>query len=104
MRLEQLALVLELLATRLELLPDLLERALDRRAVGRVVRGRPDADVLELGVDLTGERVEVLNRLDLVAEEDAAEGRFRVRREDLDRLATHPEGAARERLVVAAVL
>ena len=47
-RLEQLALLLELLAARLHLVADLAHRALDRRAVGRVVGGRPDAGVLEL--------------------------------------------------------
>src|SRR4051795_7345521 len=92
--LEQLALILELLAARLELVADLLERALDRGAVGRVVGGRPDADVLQLGVDLTRERVEVLDRLDLVPEEDGAEGGLGVAREDLERLAAHPEGPA----------
>src|SRR3954451_9759568 len=103
MGLEQLALVLELLAARFELVADLLECSLDRRAVGRVVRGRPDADVFELRVDLAGERVEVLDRLDLVAEEDRAKGGFRVAREDLERLAANPEGATGERLVVAVV-
>ena len=72
-------------------------------AVGGVVRGRPDADVLELRVDLAGERVEVLDRLDLVAEEDGAVGGLRVGREDLERLAADAEGAAAERRVVARV-
>ena len=47
-RLEQLALLLELLAARLHLVADLPDRALDGRPVGGVVRGRPDAGVLEL--------------------------------------------------------
>jgi hypothetical protein len=51
-RLEQLALLLELGAARLHLVADLDHRALDRRAVGGVVRGRPDAGVLELREDL----------------------------------------------------
>ena len=55
--------------------------------VGGVVGGRPDADVLEVAVDLAGQRVEVLDGLDLVAEEDRAEGGLGVGREDLERLA-----------------
>ena len=102
-RLEQLALLLELLRARLELVADLADRALDRRAVGRVVGGRPDAHVLELLDDLARERVEVLDLLDLVAEEDRAVGRLRVGREHLERLAAHPERAAAERGVVARV-
>ena len=73
-------------------------------AVGGVVGRRPDADVLELLVDLAGERVEVLDRLDLVAEEPRAEGRLGVGREHLERLAAHAERAAGEHLVVAPVL
>ena len=53
--------------------------------------------------DLAGERVEVLDRLDLVAEEDRPVGRLGVGREHLERLAAHAEGAATERLVVARV-
>ena len=51
-RLEQLALGLELLRPHLELVADLADGALDRLAVGGVVRGGPDRGVLELVVDL----------------------------------------------------
>ena len=95
---------LELLAAGLELVADLAQRALDRGPVGGVVGGRPDADVLELVVDLAGERVEVLERLDLVAEEDRPVGGLGVGGEDLERLALDPERAAAQHLVVAAVL
>ena len=88
----------------LELVADLADGALDRLAVGGVVGRRPDADVLELVVDLARERVEVLDLLDLVAEEDRAVGRLGVGREDLERLAAHAERPAREHLVVAVVL
>ena len=104
-RLEQLALRLELLGAHLELVADLADGALDRRAVGGVVGRRPDADVLELVVDLAGERVEVLDLLDLVAEEDRAEGGLGVGGEDLERLAAHAEARrAPSTWVVARVL
>ena len=103
MRLEQLALLLELLRARLELVADLADRALDGRPVGGVVRGRPDAGVAELLDHLAGERVEVLDRLDLVAEEDRPVGGLGVGGEHLEGLAADPERAAAERGVVARV-
>ena len=53
---------------------------------------------------LAGQRVEVLQALDLVAEHRRAERRLGVGREHLQRLAAHAEGAAREHAVVARVL
>jgi hypothetical protein len=61
------------------------------------VRRRPDRDVLEVvGDELAGQRVEVLQALDLVAEERRPEGRLGVGGEDLERLAAHAERAAPE--------
>ena len=81
------------------------DRALDRALLDVVVRRRPDRDVLEVvGDQLAGERVEVLQALDLVAEQRRAEGRLLVGGEDLERLAAHAERAAAERRVVARVL
>lgn len=54
--------------------------------------------------DLAGERVERGQCLDLVAEHLNADGEFLVDREDLDGVATHPEGAPGEGQVVARVL
>jgi hypothetical protein len=69
------------------------------------VRRRPDGDVLEVVLDqLAGQRVEVLQALDLVAEQRRAVGRLGVGREDLQRLAAHAEVAAAQRGVVARVL
>ena len=102
-RLEQLALLLELLAAHLELVADLADRGLDRLAVGRVVGGGPDAGVADLLEDLAGERVEVLDLLDLVPEEDRPVGRLGIGREDLQRLPPHPERAAAQCRVVARV-
>jgi len=59
------------------------------------VRRRPDGDVLEvIREQLTGERVELLQALHLVAEHLRAVGGLRVRGEDLERLAAHAEAAA----------
>ncbi len=88
-----------------ELAPDLLDRALHRPFLDVVVRGRPDRDVLEVVHDqLARQRVEVLEPLDLVAEQQRAERGLRVGGEDLERVAAHAERAAPERGVVAVVL
>ena len=103
--LQQLALRLKLGAARVELAPDLGHRVLDHALAHVVVRGRPDADVLEVVLDqLAGERVEMLQVLDLVAEQDDPVGGLGVGGEDLQRLAADPEGPARQRRVVAGVL
>ena len=100
--LEQLALLLQLLGALLQLVADLDHGALDRLAVGGVVRRRPDRGVAQLLEQLAGERVELVDGLDLVAEEDRAVGGLGVGREDLERLAANAEAAAGERRVVAA--
>ena len=103
-RLEHLALRLEQLDLLLELVADLLGGALDRRLRGHVLRRREDRQVVELAVDLAGERVEVRDLLDLVAEERDAVGRLHVRGLDLDHVALDAEPAAAEQRVVARVL
>ena len=61
--------------------------------------------MLEVVLDqLAGEGVEVLEALDVVAEQRRAVGGLRVGGEDLQRLAAHAERPAAERLVVARVL
>ena len=105
MALEQLALGLELGAARVELARDLLDGGLDRALADVVVRRRPDGDVLEVVLDeLARERIEVLQALDLVAEQRRAVGGLGVGGEDLQRLAAHAEVAAAQRRVVARVL
>ena len=104
-RLEQLALLLEHRAALVELAPDLGHRLLEPALLDVVVRGRPDGDVLEVVADqLAGQRVEVLQALDLVAEQHRPERRLLVGGEDLQRVPAHAERAAPERLVVAVVL
>ena len=92
-RLEHPALVVELLDLLLELLLDLDDGALDRRLRGDVLRGREDRDRVEPRQHLAGQRVEVRDRLDLVAEERDAVRRLRVRRLDLEHVALDAEAA-----------
>ena len=75
-----------------------------RSGPGDVVRGGEDVQLLVVGDDLAGERVQRGERLDLVAEHLDADGQLLVDREDLDGVAAHPEGAAGEGHVVARVL
>ena len=103
-RLEHPALALEERHLLLELVLDLVLRALDRRLRGDVLRRREDGDRVELREDLAGERVEVRDLLDLVAEHRDPVGGLGVRRLDLDHVALDPEAAAAEQRVVADVL
>ena len=104
-RLQELALGLQLGGALVELGADLGHRALHRPFLDVVVRGRPDGHVLQVVADeLAGQGVEVLQALDLVAEQHGPERRLLVGREDLQRVAAHAERAAAERRVVAVVL
>ena len=103
-RLQLLALRLQLGGARVQFGADLLDRALQRLVLGHVVGGRPDRDVVDRVEDLAGQRVEVLDPLDLVAEEGDPVGRLGVGGHDLQHLAADPEGAAAEHRVVALVL
>ena len=78
--------------------------ALDLLALHRVVRGRVDGEVVELGQHLAGHRVEVRDRLDLVAEQRDPVGRLHVGRLHLDHVAADAELAAAQHHVVARVL
>ena len=104
MRLELLALLLELPHLLLELVADVVDGALDGRRRGHVLGRGPDHEVVEPRVDLAGERVEVRDRLDLVAEERDPVRRLRVGGLHLDDVALDAEAAAGEDRVVARVL
>ncbi len=78
--------------------------ALDRRLRGDVLGRREDRDRVEPRERLAGERVEVGDRLDLVAEERDAVGGLGVGRLQLEHVAAHAEAAAPEHGVVADVL
>jgi hypothetical protein len=104
MGLELLARQLELGAAGLHLLLDLDHGVLEGLLLGHVVGGRPDRDVVDRVEDLPRQRVEVLDRLDLVAEQVDSVRRLHVGAPDLEHLALGPEVAAAEHGVVARVL
>ena len=56
-----------------------------------IVRGREDPQRVHLAHHVPGQRVQVIERLDLVAEVFDADGEFLVRRDDLDGVTAHPE-------------
>jgi hypothetical protein len=69
------------------------------------VRVGVDLDAFQVAGLLPGQRVELGDGLDLVAEQRDAPGAvLQVGREDVDRVAAHAEGAALEVHVVALVL
>ena len=96
LRLQQLALLLQLGQPVGELDLDPAERALHPVRAGDVVRGREDPQLLVDGEDLAGDRVQRHQPLDLVAEHLDPDRVLLVDREDLDRVAAHPERAAGE--------
>ena len=102
--LELLALALEVRDLVAQLALDLVDRALHRLLLDHVVARGPDRDVVDRVEDLAGERVEVLDRLDLVPEQLDPVGRLGVGGQDLEHLAAGAEGAARQVGVVAPVL
>ena len=104
LRLEQLALALERRELVLELELDAPDRPLHPLRAGDVVGGREDVELLVLGDDLAGDRVQRHQPLDLVAEELDADRVLLVDREDLEGVAADPERAAGEGHVVAGVL
>ena len=78
----------------------LLELVLRRDVVGR----RVDVDLLALGQELAGQRVELGDPLDLVAEELDPDERLLRGRLELEGVAADPEPGAGEGRVVALVL
>ena len=80
------------------------DRVLQLLAGGDEVLGRVDVDLRALGEDLTGERVELHDALDVVTEELDAHGHVLVCRHDLQRVAAHAEARPGEVVVVALVL
>ena len=96
---------LELGEPVLQLLLDLADRGIQRRARCHIVRIGVDLDGLEVAGLAAGQGVEFGDRVDLVAEHgNAPGGILQVGGEDLDRVAAHPERAAGEVDVLALVL
>ena len=105
LQLEQLALDLQFLEPLGKLVADRLHRLLERRPRRHIMRIGVDLHIVEARGLLAGQRVELDDLLDLVAEEgDAPRAVLIMRREDLQIVAAHAEIAAHERLVVALVL
>ena len=103
--LQELALLLHPGEAFLELGLDLDDGLIEGRARGDIVGIGVEADRFQLVMGLAGERVELGNGLDLVAEEiDAPGAVVIVGRENLEIIAAQAEGAADEGLVVSCVL
>ena len=103
-RLEDLALGLELGAVPAELRLDALDRRLGAIPRRHEVRLRVDGDLVVPPERLAGERIEGDQLVDLVAEQLDAQRRVLVRRLDLDDVPPHAEDAPGELVVVALVL
>ena len=105
LRFEQLAGRVQLFQPLLQLDLDRAHRLLQRRLRRHVVRIGVDFDELQLVGFLASERIELGDRLDLVAEQrDPPRAIFQMRREHFDGVAAHAEGATRERGIVAPVV
>lgn len=104
LRLEQLVLPLQVRQALLQLGLDPRDGALHAFRARDVVRGREQVDAGLLPDDLARQGVQRLDRLDLVAEHLDPHGELLVHRDDLDRVAAHPERPPREGQVVARVL
>jgi hypothetical protein len=103
--LDQLIGGVELDQARAQLLPDRGHGAYQLVGGSHVVRSGKYRDLVEPAQHLAAQGIDFGNRLDLVAPPLDAQGLLPlVRREDLDDVATHAEGAAREVHVVALVL
>jgi hypothetical protein len=104
LRLQQLALFLQLRKAFLELGLDRADRPLHPLRPRDVVRGREDRDLLVLRQHLARHRVHRRQPLDLVTEELHADGVLVEGLEDLQRVPPHPERPPRAGQVVARVL
>ena len=104
LRFQQLALLLEPGQPLLQLVLDAPDRPIHPLARGRVVGGREQDEVLQRPDAVAGERVELPDRLDVVAEHLDAHRRLVVGGVHLDDVAFHPELAPHQRHLVALVL
>jgi hypothetical protein len=102
--LQQLALALELGEPLGKFFLDGGDRVRHPLGTGHIVGGREDAQRVDLADHVAGQRMQVVQRLDLVTEVFDADGQFLVGRDDLDGVAPHPKRATSERQVVAGVL
>ena len=95
LRLDEPALVVELVEPLLQFGLDALDGLIQRRARCHVMRIRIDLDEFQVGILVPGQRIELDDGLDLVAEQADPPGAiFQMRREQFDDIATDAEGAA----------
>ncbi len=104
LRLQELALFLQLLEPLLQLLADALDGPLDPFLGQDEVLGRVDIHLLVRLEHAAGQRVDRRQPLDLIAEELDPVAELFIGRPELDHVAAHPELAPLERHVVAFVL
>ena len=104
LRLQQLALFLQVAQPLRQFLFDGGDRLGHPLRSGDVVRGREDPQRVHFAHHVPGQRVQVVQRLDLIAEVLDPDREFLVGRDDLHGVPAHPERAAGERHVVAGVL
>ena len=105
LRLQQAAGGVELVEPPAQLVLDAGDRLQQRRPRRDVVRIGVDLDELQLVGLVPGERIELVDQFDLVAEQvDPPGAVLVVGREDVDGVAAHPEGAAGEIVERALVL
>ena len=104
LRLEEFALALEVGETRFELFLDARHRLLHALRSRDIVRRGEDAQRVDLPDHVAGQRMQVVERLDLVTEELDPHRQLFVRRDDLDGVAADTKAAAGERHVITRVL
>ena len=105
LRLDQLHLADEKIFLPVQLHLDPVDSGQHLAAPRDVVRRREHGEARELLLQMPGERIEDLQRLDLVVEKRYPDGIFRAfRRKDVEHVAAHAEHAALELDVVARVL
>ena len=102
--LQQLALTFELGEAFFQLGLDRGDRVRHPLGAGHIVGRREDPQRVDLADDVAGQRMHVVQRLDLVAEELDADRQLFIGRDDLDGVAADPERPPGERHVVAGVL
>ena len=101
--LQELAGLLELGHASGLLFGDGLQGAVELGALGDVVRGRPDGNGVKGVENLARDLVNLVDALDLVAEELDAHGVLGIGREHVHHVAAHAEGASVQVVVVAVV-
>ncbi len=95
MSLDQASLLVELFKPPFQFLLDALDRLIEGGPRRHVMAVGVDLHEFQIGILRAGERIELLDFLDLVAEQgDAPRAILQMRREEIDHIAPHTEAAA----------